>query len=72
MHKMYKRINWIVIALVLVLALAIPVAAAPSNVPDAKPKDAIRFATFNASLNRNIAGQLITDLSTPDNAQARP
>ncbi|MGE3936839.1 MAG: endonuclease/exonuclease/phosphatase family protein, partial [Rhodospirillaceae bacterium] len=30
-----------------------------------------RVATFNASLNRNPAGQLVTDLSTPDNAQAR-
>ena len=31
----------------------------------------IRFATFNASLNRNFAGQLVTDLSTPGNAQAQ-
>ncbi len=31
----------------------------------------IRFATFNASLNRNSAGQLAIDLSTPGNAQAR-
>jgi len=31
----------------------------------------IRFAQFNASLNRTSPGQLITDLSTPDNAQAR-
>jgi hypothetical protein len=31
----------------------------------------IRFATFNASLNRNAAGQLVADLSTPGNAQAR-
>src|SRR5918996_1331917 len=30
----------------------------------------VRFATFNASLNRNFAGQLRTDLSTPGNAQA--
>ena len=33
--------------------------------------DAVRFATFNASLNRGTAGQLRADLSTPDNAQAR-
>jgi 3-phytase/alkaline phosphatase D len=33
--------------------------------------DSIRFATFNASLNRNSKGQLITDLSTPNNTQAR-
>ncbi len=31
----------------------------------------IRFATFNASLNRSNQGDLITDLSTPDNAQAQ-
>jgi Endonuclease/Exonuclease/phosphatase family len=31
----------------------------------------VRFATFNASLNRNEAGQLLTDLSTGDNEQAR-
>jgi hypothetical protein len=30
----------------------------------------VRFATFNASLNRNAPGQLIQHLSTPDNAQA--
>jgi len=30
----------------------------------------VRFATFNASLNRNFAGQLRSDLSTPANAQA--
>ena len=33
--------------------------------------DPVRFATFNASLNRGAAGRLVTDLSTPDNAQAR-
>ena len=31
----------------------------------------VRFATFNASLNRNAEGDLVRDLSTPDNAQAR-
>ena len=31
----------------------------------------VRFATYNASLNRAAAGQLVTDLSTPDNQQAR-
>ena len=30
-----------------------------------------RFATFNASLNRFNAGDLVTDLSTPDNLQAQ-
>lgn len=31
----------------------------------------VRFATFNASLNRDSAGALIRDLSTPGNPQAR-
>ncbi len=34
-------------------------------------KQDIRFATFNAALNRNSAGELIIDLSTPDNEQAQ-
>jgi hypothetical protein len=34
-----------------------------------KPSE-VRFATFNASLNRNAEGQLVTDLTTPGNAQA--
>jgi len=33
--------------------------------------DSTRFATFNASLNRDRNGQLITDLSTTTNAQAQ-
>src|SRR5262249_40052182 len=33
--------------------------------------DQVRFATFNASLNRGTAGMLRADLSYPDNAQAR-
>ncbi len=43
------------------LALAAPAQAGETDV---------RFATFNASLNRNVAGQLVADLSTPNNAQA--
>ncbi|HEX6269911.1 MAG TPA: endonuclease/exonuclease/phosphatase family protein [Anaerolineales bacterium] len=68
---MHKRINWIVIALVLILALAVPVGAAPVDTPDDDSLNVVRFATFNASLNRNSAGQLVTDLSTPGNAQAQ-
>jgi hypothetical protein len=56
------------------------VALALSTVPSGAVADSddkrdnnkvIRFATFNASLNRNTAGQLIQDLSTPNNAQAK-
>ncbi len=57
-------------ALVAILALVLAtLAAVPPGVEAAGP-DPVRFATFNASLNRNFEGQLRTDLSTPDNAQA--
>lgn len=36
----------------------------------AAPPAVVRFATYNASLNRNTAGQLFTDLSAPASAGA--
>lgn len=36
-----------------------------------KPHNVVRFATFNASLNRSFEGQLVSDLSTPSNVQAK-
>ncbi|NGO13732.1 endonuclease/exonuclease/phosphatase family protein [Streptomyces sp. HC44] len=39
--------------------------------PASASRRAVRFATFNASLNRGTQGALVTDLSTPDNQQAR-
>jgi len=39
--------------------------------PASSLAEPIRFATYNASLNRNGAGQLISNLSTPDHLQAR-
>lgn len=48
----------------LVLAFGTPAALADAPTP-------IRFATFNASLNRFNAGDLVADLSTPDNVQAQ-
>ncbi len=48
-------------------ALITPPAVATTSSP---PGSTVRFATFNASLNRNVTGQLIGDLSTPANAQA--
>jgi len=54
----------------LVLALTIPPAVVgAASGPGAS--GTIRFATFNASLNRGAAGQAVADLSTPGNAQAR-
>jgi 3-phytase len=50
-----------------ILAFLVPTALAQD--PKGKPTP-VRFATFNASLNRFSAGQLIGDLSSPGNAQA--
>lgn len=46
-------------------------AASPASAAERHGRRSVRFATFNASLNRSTQGALITDLSTPDNAQAR-
>jgi 3-phytase len=51
------------------LAVASPSTAATTPEPHGPPP-VVRFATFNASLNRNAPGQLIQHVSTPDNAQA--
>ena len=61
------------IALIASLAAALvlaPAAVANGGKGSGKHDDA-RFATFNASLNRSAAGQLIADLSTPNNQQAK-
>lgn len=47
------------------------IAAGPGPSAQAAPPEGVRFATFNASLNRATQGGLVSDLSTPDNAQAR-
>jgi hypothetical protein len=41
-----------------------------SSAHAADPKE-VRVATFNASLNRGTEGGLVSDLATPDDAQAR-
>jgi Endonuclease/Exonuclease/phosphatase family len=59
-----RRRSWLGACVAALVALMlVPPAAAGS--------ESIRFATFNASLNRNTEGQLIADLSTLANAQAR-
>ncbi len=56
--------------------MALTLSAVPGGVV-AKPGEkrdnnrTVRFATFNASLNRSSAGQLVQDLSTPNNLQAK-
>jgi 3-phytase len=59
-----RRRSWLGLCLAALVALTLVPPAAAKGSP-------VRFATFNASLNRNFEGQLIMDLSTPSNAQAR-
>ncbi|MGH2777098.1 MAG: endonuclease/exonuclease/phosphatase family protein [Actinomycetota bacterium] len=58
------------IAGIAVLSIALPALPGGAAAKPAK-KTEVRFATFNASLNRNLEGQLIQDLSTPGNVQAQ-
>jgi hypothetical protein len=60
---MRKPLSWVVVSL-FALAAGMPSAGAT------REPQAVRFATFNASLNRNFQGQLISDLSSSGNAQA--
>ena len=53
-----------VLVLLLVLCLVVPPASVGAK------SGTVRFATFNASLNRNVAGQALAQLSSPGNAQA--
>ena len=52
----------LLVAVVLLGLLLPPAAGAKSQI--------VRFATFNASLNRGSAGQALADLSSPGNDQA--
>ena len=64
-----KKKTFTILALVLLIAMLVaPAALAKSSKGKPTP---LRFATFNASLNRFNAGDLVADLSTPDNAQAQ-
>lgn len=51
--------------------LTTPALAAPSPVTERAVDLDVRFATFNASLNRGAEGQLTEDLSSGSNQQAR-
>ena len=60
-----------------VLLTAAPLAVLPAALTTTgasaapSPDREVRFSTFNASLNRTAAGQLVSDLSTPGNVQAQ-
>ncbi len=60
------------------LGLTVPAASATdqtaadrSTAASARPSGSVRFATYNTSLNRASAGELVKDLSTPDDSQAQ-
>jgi hypothetical protein len=58
-----RFVRFLFLVSVLLVALVLPPAAGAKTAT-------IRFATFNASLNRNSAGQALTDLSSSGNDQA--
>jgi hypothetical protein len=77
--RMSRRSSAAVLAAITTIAtlgLVVPGATAGANAPapdrhqGGTDRD-VRFATFNASLNRSNEGDLVRDLSTPDNQQAR-
>jgi hypothetical protein len=59
------------LALALAATVATPAMAAPAASSRPAQADPLRVATFNLSLNRSAPGQLVADLSTGTNAQAR-
>ncbi len=62
------RLALVLAAAASLLTVALPAPAATDSGNSNAPS--VRFAQFNASLNRNFDGQLQTDLSAPGNAQA--
>ncbi|HEU5205785.1 MAG TPA: endonuclease/exonuclease/phosphatase family protein, partial [Candidatus Limnocylindrales bacterium] len=56
-------------SLVVLGCLVLAASLLPAGASAAR-SEPVRFATFNASLNRNNAGQALADLSAPGNAQA--
>jgi hypothetical protein len=61
-------IRFVIGAMIVAVLISAPISALAGDNGQPTP---VRFATFNASLNRFNAGDLIADLSTPDNAQAQ-
>jgi len=66
MFPKYRKTFVFILVLVLLIIIAAPAAAGHK-----KARYSARFATFNASLNRFNEGDLVNDLSTPDNVQAQ-
>ena len=76
MTRPHRRVRIVGIAAALLLVVAGTAPAAPAvaaSSPSSGGQGAagdVRFATFNASLNRGAEGALVSDLSAPGNAQA--
>jgi hypothetical protein len=70
---MHTRQLSLIVLLALFFGVTAATAAGPAQAaaPADRGRQIARFATFNASLNRNSAGELIANLSTPGNAQAQ-
>lgn len=62
----FSRVSAALAAVVLLVVASVPAAQATP-----RRDSGVRFATFNASLNRAQEGALLADLSTPDDPQAR-
>lgn len=67
---MSQRFSVPTVSLLVVLLLLVLASGAAAS-PTASRPDPVRFATFNAALNRFNEGQLISDLAAPDNEQAQ-
>ncbi|WP_410785872.1 endonuclease/exonuclease/phosphatase family protein [Kribbella sp. C-35] len=65
-----RRTRVLAIGLVAGLGFGTALVAPGTAVGTSGEGGTVRFATYNASLNRGAAGQLVADLSTPANAQA--
>ena len=61
----------LVAALCLLTLEGAAVAAGAGDAGGSREARSVRFATFNASLNRAAEGELVANLSTPDNVQAK-
>ncbi|WP_164234359.1 endonuclease/exonuclease/phosphatase family protein [Microbacterium hydrocarbonoxydans] len=77
MTRTHRRARVAGIAAVLLLTAGASATAAPALADQPSPPSPapasvgdVRFATFNASLNRGAEGALVADLSEPGNAQA--
>jgi hypothetical protein len=62
--------RWRIAGVALLTSLSLLALQAAALADDSQHGKRARFATFNASLNRATLGELVADLSTPDDAQA--